>query len=697
MERKIISLLFASAVGFVFAGDPLGAIAPFRINFGKDLDKLESRLLEANRLSGICEFALVGTLLDSWVTGAADVAAYEKCGRDLAEMRRRLGPKGITCGFWMLPTMNVGLGHAGYPCIWEDGSERKITGCQICPEFREDQVAKVVAIARFARPERIMLEDDYRYFGLGCFCPKHLEAYGKRTGVRRTREQLVVELKSSDKGTDALRLDWHRFQMEGLETLGAEMAAAVHAVSPGTRIGICAPGGIPLPDTMRMARIVAGGKRPWVRWYGCFYDVDHPVWSASVLFPAQWAYEHLNDGHEMLYEGDLVPHNTFYSSAARSQGLISSVLFMGCDKPWFFAIGSGPDDFNTSPDYMIAYKREVGRMVEVRDCGKRGRPVGLQVCFDPWLTFRKEEGGGYTTPDEWYAVLNRMGVPVTTTEQPVKLYAGRNAFSAVDNAALTNVLSGRVFLDGPAAEAVIARGCGGLIGLRADRPRGIDFTGECETRADGWTAGHTECLLHQPFGLDNDAFVSSLALDGADEITYYYAGNCRNRIRPSITRFENAAGGRVAVIAMALANIKSSNVFCFPKKNLLIEQFGWLGGDDAVPVYAKDRANTYVLAREDVDEKTLYVHAMNLSCDTRDSYAFGVAPRFARSRVMLLDDATWRDAGAEWSEDGRTFRISDDVPVFKTMIFKVLSRSGDVASDEVSAASESTGRRSRRE
>ena len=101
------------------------------------------------------------------------------------------------------------------------------------------------------------------------------------------------------------------------------MAAAVQAVSPETRIGICAPGATPLLDTMRMARIVAAGKRPWVRWWGCFYDVDHPVMASSVLFPAQWAYENLNDGHEMLYESDLVPHNTFYSSAARSQGLIS--------------------------------------------------------------------------------------------------------------------------------------------------------------------------------------------------------------------------------------------------------------------------------------------------------------------------------------------------------------------------------------
>ena len=678
--RAARAAFVAAAVGAPFAPvvaveDALEAIAPYMLNYRGGEEALVQRLADIKATSGIARFLLGAPHNIVRIDSCVPPAGYEEYGRKLARINAALASRGVTCGYYAAPTMNMGRNRPGGDCILEDGSKRLFTGCPADPAFRARLVANISALAMAGQPGTIILEDDYRYFGKGCFCERHLNAFSASEGLAATnaytRETLAKALMRSDAGSDAFRLRWHAFQTAYLVSLGRELAQAVAAVSPGTRIGLCAPGGFPEPDTLAMARAAAGGKRPFVRWYGSFYGVDRPVDAFGILRSAQWARENLADGSEFIYEADTVPHNAFYASAARMCGLISATCAMGFDRPLFWSVGDGVGDLATSPDYLLAYRRNVARFAEIRRMGRLGRPVGLQVAFDPYYRFRREGGADRASPADWYAALNRLGFPVTTAPSPIRFFSGFGAFAALSNAEVEEALRGRAFLDGAAAEAARRRGFGSLIGVKTAPWRPVDFTGEHAT--DGsWTSSEFECTFHQNYGLDS-VRVSNLALDGAEERAFYYRLTPDRHARPSLTRFRNAKGGRVSVMALNVGQAtKTPNLFCFPKRRLLMEEIAWLGGADALPVCAHGLANLYVLARD--TPEGLFVHAMNLSCDTRQELAFSLAPRWAGGEVELLDGAQWRRVDATWSADdgGRAvLRVKATVPVYGTCALRI--------------------------
>ena len=150
-------------------------------------------------------------------------------------------------------------------------------------------------------------------------------------------------------------------------------------------------------------------------------------------------------------------------------------------------------------------------------------------------------------------------------------------------------------------------------------------------------------------------------------ITEFYSSS---KSQPAITYFENALGGRVAVMAVNLANCKSPNFFNFAKRDLLVKTFRWLGGDGAVPVRVVDRANVMLVANDDGDR--MFLEAVNLSCDPADSLVLEVMPPYAGGRVEVLDGATWHDADASWEGDRLAVNPPVAVNVYGTLIMKIV-------------------------
>ena len=254
-------------------------------------------------------------------------------------------------------------------------------------------------------------------------------------------------------------------------------------------------------------------------------------------------------------------------------------------------------------------------------------------------------------------------MPVTMADAPVKLFTGHHAFRTMDDAAITNLLSGGVFLDGGAAETLTERGFAPLIGVKATMRDKIDFSGEhLVTKGESVTY---QCSFHQNYGLDGCA-VSRLEAAGARNLTEFVG---KGKRQPAITYFENALGGRVAVMAVNLAGCQSSNVFNFRKRDLLVRIFRQLGGDNVVPARILDRANVTLLAND--DGKRLFLHAMYLSCDPADSFVFEVMPPYAGCAVEILDGATWKAANADWSGTRLMVRPPSKVKVYGTLDLRI--------------------------
>ncbi|MBR2838315.1 MAG: hypothetical protein IKE55_06020 [Kiritimatiellae bacterium] len=662
------------------AEDVGGTVMPYGLGaFNGDTDRIAERLREVKARGGISRFVMSGPGHKVRVSGIMDVSGYAALGRRIGELRRKVAADGMLVGYKMMPTMNCGIKHPWRKFTLTDGKTREFTACPGEEGFRRDFAAKCAAIAGAGRPFLYLMDDDFRYYSLGCFCEDHLRRFAELTGVRRDRREMVGALRAEGGEGHRLRMAWHRFQTGDLLLLAKAASDAIAAVSPETRVGLCAPGGFPERETAEIARALAGRHRPVVRWWGSVYGYDCPVEASGLLFSAQWAKENLPQDVECMYEADPCPHSRFYASAARMEALVTTTLAFGYSAPLFQALGGRADALATSPDYIDMHRRCMGRFAAVKAEGAKGRLVGVQAFFDP-DTRVGGIGGSAKRPLDvaaWHRSLNRLGIPVTTAESSVKLFAGHHAFRTMDGAAITNLLSGRlatadgrqpaasgVFLDGAAAEALTERGFAPLIGVRATTRDRIDFIGEHQTEWAG-TGVSFGCTFHQNYGLDGCA-VSRLESAGAVNVTEFSAGAKR---QPAITYFENALGGKVAVMAVNLANCKTPNFFSYAKRELLVKVFRRLGGDRAVPVRNTDRANVMLVANDDGER--LLLEAVNLSCDPADQFVFETMPPYAGGKVEILDGAAWRDAGAAWDGGRFTVKPPAEVDVYGTLVMRI--------------------------
>ena len=160
--------------------------------------------------------------------------------------------------------------------------------------------------------------------------------------------------------------------------------------------------------------------------------------------------------------------------------------------------------------------------------------------------------------------------------------------------------------------------------------------------------------------------VSRLESAGAANVTEFSAGAKR---QPAITYFENSLGGKVAVMAVNLANCKTPNFFSYAKRELLVKVFRRLGGERAVPVWNTDRANVMLVANDDGER--LFLEAVNLSCDPAEKFVFEVVQPYVGGKVEILDGATWRDAGARWNGSRVTVKPPAEVDVYGTLIMRI--------------------------
>lgn len=659
--------LLAGAVAAAPEDDVGGTVMPYSLNaFNGDADAIADALREVKRRGDISRFVMSGPGHTVRVNGMMDVAGYAALGRRIGELRRKVASEGIRIGYKMMPTTNCGINHPWRKFTLSDGKVRAFTACPGDEGFRKEFAAKCAAVAGAGRPFLYLMDDDFRYFTLGCFCEDHLRRFAEISGVSRDRKELVKALRTEGDEGRKVRMAWHRLQTGDLLQLAKTASEAIAAVSPETRVGLCAPGKFPERETAAIACALAGRHRPVIRWWGSVYGYDFPVETSGLLFSAQWSRENLPRGIECLYEADPCPHSRFYASAARMEALITTTLAIGYSAPLFQALGGRADALATSPDYVDMHKRCRDRFAAVKTEAAKGRLVGVQAYFDSDMRVGGMGGNAKKPLDvaAWHRSLNRLGIPVTTAEVPVRLFAGHYAFRTLDGAAVTNLLSGGAFLDGAAAEALTERGFASLIGVKATRRDKIDFTGERQVEWAG--AGVSfRCSFHQNYGLDGCA-VSRLEPAGAVNVTEFFSAAKR---QPAITYFENAVGGKVAVMAVNLADCKSPNFFSYAKRELLVKVFRRLGGDRAVPVYNTDRANVMLVAND--DGARLFMEAVNLSCDPVESFAFEVAPPYAGGKVEILDGASWRDAGARW--DGARFTVKPRAAthVYGTLVLRI--------------------------
>ena len=170
---------------------------------------------------------------------------------------------------------NSGMTWQGFTSA--NGSVAKGCNCFRAPGFLAYMKEMVTLYAAAMRPYSAWIDDDIRIVnhggpGWGCHCEYCLGKFAEKEGKKRTRKQLVEEMKTDA----ALAARWRAFAFEGEAELARVIAEAVHAASPETRMcqqqpGRCFPEHRLLYEAHHAATGLPVGMRPGA---GAYFDSD---------------------------------------------------------------------------------------------------------------------------------------------------------------------------------------------------------------------------------------------------------------------------------------------------------------------------------------------------------------------------------------------------------------------------------------
>jgi len=201
---------------------------------------------------------------------------------------------GIEAGVWLGYTVGHGvpLSVGGdfepdaskyTPMVDLLGNTRELAFCPLDENFRKRISSHIASIATTGT-RMVLLDDDFRMSQHGpefcCTCERHMARMRALCGEDVRREDLkhlVFEQKAN-----RYRNAWLTAQRESLELLASDIRSAVDRVAPDVRVGLCtahALYGVDGTDPVRLARILAGGTKPFLRLHGA------PYWSRQAHRP----------------------------------------------------------------------------------------------------------------------------------------------------------------------------------------------------------------------------------------------------------------------------------------------------------------------------------------------------------------------------------------------------------------------------
>lgn len=687
-KTKFCTLLVAACAAFVgSAENPTGENAmkvdPFLPFSFTDMEKSvtvkDFRIM--HQKYGINRFIITGPSKNFRVIGYPGVEEYRKIADRINFFREKLSDTKIKFSWWVFLTLKQGCNVDYQHIVGVDGGTSPVGLCPLDKNFIKDMGEKMAFMAQNARPEMMLLEDDFslqnygKKYHFGCFCPLHLRVFAQKCGKEYSREELRKIFKEDKPETLPLRKLWAECAGDSLVEFCSAMRRAVDEVSPETRIGWCETGGTDADGfvSVDIPQALAGkNTRPLIRIRSAWYSSkDSPQTFLEYLAHSMYTIERMPEHFESIQEADAFPHTTYYISADMLRMSNEVSLAMGMDNILFYGAQYSQDPME-DPSYLEMYRKNIKRFEALSHIGDRGTLDGVRIVYDPMAHSAKMMvKEGKTTYGNVFAMLSRWGVPFSTRHGKTAILAGPIA-GVLPDAELQELFKHGLLLDGEAADILYKRGYGKLMGVTVKNVDTV-FNGEkiCDLPMFKDIRGRniSNSMLN-PAGAEGSARHKKLIPHkNAEILTFYPKVQSKEMAQPGIVRYTNALGGRVCVVAAYFTQNYSANIFSLRKQKVITRILEWLNGAP-LPAVVKSTPNMWLMVRKSPEESFFIL--TNVSTGSRYNVQLTVAPEYMNKEFEELQrDGSWKKVKVKFVPDKNICIIPGEHRAVQVRVFKV--------------------------
>ena len=593
---------------------------------------------------------------DPWVI--LDRERYVRRAEGLGQAARILRKAGLAVEINVISTL--GHGDPGIPpgmrklpfqtMVNFDGAESRGIPCPLDPDYIRLIVDFFAEMVRYVRPEIIWADDDFRLtnhmpaIDMGCFCPRHLSKLASSIGLDTlTLEEERSLLADSNPDSVKNRKAYAEVMEETMANVVRRIRSAISKIDPVVRFGIMTsnPGIDRLTGKpyRRLSRAAAGDQtRPIIRPHLSAYRDGERRFLPLALDTTLWTAQVAGEDVEKVSEIDgHWPHGRYHRSTATIINATVAATFCGISRHSFFLYGFLDRPFTEDPEYGTALRRHrpmFERLAEmVAACG----PLeGIRLWYDDdasvfHRTGVTDGGGSFTVSRQWIERLALLGLPVGYGATGPAILAGDDGY-AVTKRELEAQLKHGVLIEAKAAEALLDRGYGKLIGLKGMQPIGSLITTEILDVGEFAGSHHGRKIVVGPELTPREHFYELLPVNGAQPVSTLLELD-RNPAGPGILIYENPRGGRAAVLAYGREGDAGPVVYTnHGRREQLRCVFEWLNRRP-LPVVVEQTPDLWVLFRRSADRRKMLIMIWNGSFDP------------VRSFSLVLGDATpgpWR-------------------------------------------------------
>ena len=525
----------------------------------------------------------------------------------------------------------------------------------------------MVRLLAAEKPVMFMGDDDIRGGSGGkleCFCPLHVAAFNKATGMDLTSEQLRKAVENGKAGDPVLEsfVNLHRKTVCDFATLIRE---AIDSVDPSIPAAACMPGMAWeqkwSPLTARA--LAAKGQEPILRMGNSQYgEILHNFSMLTTRTLRTMAYFSLHDDFPcLLDESDSFPQNQWSKSGMTLHSKLVSSIFIGArgSKIWYVnAHKNGIPVTRVYTDVLACFRGYYSALVEaVKETELSGVISPAHPGFP--LAAKKICDSG-TLAD---SIFGTMGIPyrcdIHLERDGAYVLSGEAAVANFSDAELNQLLAHRVLVDADAAVALTKRGFSGKTGVSASFDPTLKF------KEDYFDVGN----IPMYFTAVRKPATRFDCAKGAETFSHLVfvdpATGRRDPVTPSGVRFVNPLGGTVVIVAYSV-----SQYWAYLHSEQRRDYFHYalsLLGPDAIGYALMNPQPAQCLVRRGKDSDLVAVFNF---CPDPIRGVLLKCPQTPRSVERLGDNGVWLPRAVR--AVGRdVYEIDDEVPCCGAPVYRI--------------------------